>query len=142
MRVLYYILQWTWGIMMNIFGAIGCGIAYICKWPISKFRNSICITVPKNIGGLTLGMFIFVGAPNKYLCEHEYGHTIQNLWWGPLFLFVIGAPSFIRCQWRNWYLTYRYSKTRKRLKDYDSIWFEGQATKLGHLANCNQWSWL
>ncbi len=72
--------------------------------------------------------FITSPRPSERICDHEHGHAIQNCIWGPLFPFVIGAPSFLRCQYR---------RIRKRLnpklrqKPYDSIWFEGQATELG-----------
>jgi hypothetical protein len=54
---------------------------------------------------------------------------LQNLIWGPLFPFVIAIPSAIR----YWYRELKYY--RKGLypdTDYDSIWFEGQATKWGN----------
>ena len=59
------------------------------------------------------------------------GHGIQNLYWGPLMIFVIVIPSVTRFWYREWYWKYRYPKTGKALPPYDSIWFEGQATKLG-----------
>ena len=58
---------------------------------------------------ISLGMFVFVSAEpffvKKYegqisaaelsnmLLVHEYGHTIQSLILGPLYLFLIGIPS-------------------------------------------------
>ena len=49
--------------------------------------------------GVSLGKFIFVPKsagkdPSEFLLNHEYGHTIQSLILGPLYLPLIGAPSF------------------------------------------------
>ena len=49
---------------------------------------------------MSLGMFLFLQNdwnPRSYkrLLAHEYGHTFQSLLLGPLYLFVIGLPSFI-----------------------------------------------
>ena len=95
-RILYYLIHWTWAIPMNIFGGIMCLIALCCKWPVHKYRNAIEIVVPKNFGGLELGMFFLRGPNNQGVAPHEYGHSIQMLWWGPLFPFVVGLPSALR----------------------------------------------
>ena len=87
-------------------------------------------------------MFFVRGRNNEGVCAHEYGHGIQNLWWGPLFLFVIAIPSAIRYWWRIFYRKFIYPKNRKKLPAYDDIWFEGQATKLGKKAEANTWNWL
>jgi len=47
-------------------------------------------------------MFIFVNATrgDKWFTSvksHEYGHTIQSLILGPLYLLIIGIPSMIWC---------------------------------------------
>ena len=95
-RFMYYLIQWTWGIIMNIFGSITCIIALCCKCPIQKYRNAIEILVPWNFGGCELGMFFIRGKDCPGVAPHEYGHTIQNLWWGPLFPFVVCLPSAAR----------------------------------------------
>jgi hypothetical protein len=62
-------------------------------------------------GGLCLGPFQFVNkyATNK-IKDHEYGHSIQNILFGPLFLFIVGIPSLVRC-----YL-YNHKQTAKQLE--------------------------
>jgi hypothetical protein len=47
--------------------------------------------------------------------------------WGPLWLFVIAIPSFIR-------YNDRLNKQIRNIPiktEYDDVWFEGQATKFG-----------
>ena len=135
--MMYYLIQWTWGIIMNLIGLCVYTFAKIRKWPIKRYRKAIEIICPSNkIGGVSLGMFIMRGVNQEQVMAHEYGHTIQNLRFGPAFLFAIGIPSFIRCGY------YTLMRNKKTLKPYDSIWFEGQATSLGHAANCEVWSWL
>ena len=95
-KFIYYLLQWTWGLPMNIIGGIVCLIALCCKCPVQKYRNAIEILVPQNFGGVELGMFFVRGKDCPSVAPHEYGHTIQNLWWGPLFPFVVALPSAAR----------------------------------------------
>ena len=95
-KFIYYLLQWTWGIPMNIIGSIVCLIALCCKCPVQKYRNAVEILVPWNFGGVELGMFFVRGKDCPSVSPHEYGHTIQNLWWGPLFPFVVALPSAAR----------------------------------------------
>jgi len=67
------------------------------------------ITVWKNKSSVSLGMFVFITIEPYFigkfegqmtaeelsnrLLVHEYGHTIQSLILGPLYLFLIGIPS-------------------------------------------------
>lgn len=141
-RWMYYLFQWTWGLLANIFGVIGFIICRICNRPAGMWRNAFYVTLPWNFGGLSLGMFIFCGQNNLSVRSHEYGHSIQNMQWGPLFLVVIGLPSAIRYWYRAWYMKYRYPIIRRSLPDYDSIWFESDATTKGIQTNHNTFSWL
>ena len=83
-------------------------------------------------------MFSIHGEKNYSVVPHEYGHSIQNLWWGWLMPFVICIPSAVR----YWYREIRYAIGKPPKTKYDDIWFEGQATKLGKMAAENTWSWL
>lgn len=116
MKVLYYIIQWTWGIIMNFIGGIICLICLCLKCPVQKYRNGIEILVNNNFGGLELGMFFIRGKDCLGVRPHEYGHGIQHLWWGPLFPFVIGLPSAARYWLRE-------QKTQKAKKQFVSSIF-------------------
>ena len=106
-------------------------------------RNGVCIETKYNWGGaFSMGMFMFLGKGARSCIPHEYGHSIQVMMWGPLWLFVVAIPSAIRFWYREWYYKHKYPQTRKALPPYDSIWFEGQATRLGHRAFDNEWKWL
>ena len=50
-------------------------------------------------GCMGLGMFIFINnfrkEGNEFILMHEYGHTVQSMILGPLFIPLIGIPSLI-----------------------------------------------
>ena len=87
-------VQVLWGMPQNALGAMlyACLLrrrrhyayrsAYVTEWTLDS--------------GLSLGMFIFVprGCPHT-LVVHEYGHTLQSLILGPLYLVAIVAPSLV-----------------------------------------------
>jgi hypothetical protein len=83
--------------------------------------------------GVSLGFFVFLSNvyySDKDTVKHEYGHTIQSLWWGPLYLIVIGIPSAIcnnlwdRLMHKDWL-------PERRIKWYYTRFPELQADKLG-----------
>ena len=152
-NILYYLVQWTWGIVMNIIGAVVFAALWVVDlvyclthpyhlFTFQRYRNAVCVILPGGTGAINLGMFIVCGKYVKELLPHEYGHSIQNMQWGPLFLFVIGLPSLFRSISRGLYYDFFYEKKRMVLPDYDSVWFEGQATEYGSRAKNNTWSWI
>jgi hypothetical protein len=136
MRVLkgigYWLISFTWGILISLVGLIVCLILIITGHKPKRFHYNIYFEVGSNWGGLELGPFFIVNKnPTLHIRQHEAGHGIQNLMFGPIFPFIVSIPSGIRYWYRNWYKKYKYYKTGKQLPSYDSIWFEGMATKLG-----------
>lgn len=53
-------------------------------------------------GGITLGKYIIIGTTDENTVKHEYGHTIQSKYLGPLYLIVIGIPSLIWATLYGW----------------------------------------
>lgn len=108
---LFYLIQWTWGLPVNLFGLIGYLVCKLHGRRTERFGNAWITYVPWKSGGLSLGLFIFLreNHPNKIWTPnariHEYGHTWQCLLLGPFFWLVIGLPSFIWCHcfesWRR-----------------------------------------
>ena len=104
--VLYFIWQWLWGILQSALGLIVFLFHIRDK---HYFYHGAVITEWKSVSSVSLGMFVFVTnepffyekLKNEYTAEelserllvHEYGHTIQSLILGPLYLIVIGIPS-------------------------------------------------
>ena len=100
---LFYIWQFTYGIVQNLIGLIMLAV-YKSQGAKSEWYHNALITYieKENFGGVSLGMFIFVNAKIEGdrlhdIKIHEYGHTVQTMILGPLWLFVIGLPSIIWC---------------------------------------------
>ncbi|MBQ9747217.1 MAG: hypothetical protein IJV98_00395 [Clostridia bacterium] len=83
-------------------------------------------------GGCNLGIFFLKDAcDSAMLKSHEHGHAVQNCIFGPLMIPLIAIPSLIRSRYRDHLIT-RKKRDPRTLPPYDSIWFEGQATRLGN----------
>ncbi len=124
-KILFYFVQWTWGLPVNIFGLI---FYLICKakgLSSERFGYAFITFVPWNAGGLSLGLFIFMKKdhPNKdwnYNTKiHEYGHTWQALLLGPLYWIVVGIPSAV---WCNFFAGYMKKNNVSYYKLYCESW--------------------
>ncbi|MDE7360614.1 MAG: hypothetical protein K2N38_01635 [Oscillospiraceae bacterium] len=85
-------------------------------------------------GSLGLGMFIFISESESadrfaFTLRHEYGHTLQSIILGPLFLPVIGLPSLL---WAGLPVFRRYRG--RRGVSYYSFYPERWANFLGERA--------
>lgn len=130
-KFIFYLLSFTWGLPMTLIGCIVSLILLITGHKPKKYGYSWYFEIGNNWGGLELGVvFLTNKNPSTYIKNHELGHGIQNCYWGPLFPFVISIPSAIR-YWYREYLVRSKKKKWSELPDYDSIWFEGDATKRG-----------
>ena len=133
--ILFYVLSFTWGIIWTLVGLFT--LLFIVLFMDKKVEMSVIagrIAVRfKNgsFGGASLGIIYLVGRnAGKHTHRHELGHTLQSIWWGPLFIPIIAIPSAVRCGMWNM-IRKDYFKRYKEYPNYDDIWFEGQATKLG-----------
>ena len=124
---LYWFIQLTWGLPLNIIGAI-IAIVLICRGSMpQRFGYAIYFETGENWGGVNFGGFFFVQkSASTQLKRHEYGHSFQNLMLGVLMPFLVNIPSAMRYHYRN------YKKAKgHHLPPYDRFWCEGWATKLG-----------
>ena len=91
---LFWLWQWTWGFPQTLLGFV---IFLICrKCPHQRYHGAIA-TRWVNRGSLGVGMFLFLGEDDPQVRVHEYGHAVQSMILGPLFLPVMGIPSFLWC---------------------------------------------
>ena len=124
----FYTLSLTWGLPMTLIGAIAVLILKLSGHEVKKWGYCYYVEVGKYWGGINLGMFFITSkGAGRDVRNHEHGHALQNCYWGWMMPFAIGIPSLLRC----WYLTYKALYDLDYEYDYDSIWFEGQATKWG-----------
>ena len=98
-RVIIAVLQCTWGLPQTLAGAV-------LSLVLIKRRHFIyrgCVASEwSRPQSLSLGLFIFVSeqAQGEYhdaLCAHEYGHCVQSLILGALYLPLIALPSSVWC---------------------------------------------
>ncbi|MBO5785850.1 MAG: hypothetical protein J6R45_00850 [Clostridia bacterium] len=124
MVVIYWLLQLSWGLLQSLIGFVLFLINVRRK---HYFYKGAIITEWAQGGGISLGLFVFVEqSPREFLVKHEYGHTLQSLMLGPLYIAVIGIPSFI---WAN--LPYFRKKRKAEGISYYSLYCEKWANALG-----------
>ena len=127
-KIIINILNHTWGIIMTL---IGYGARLYMRFKKIQGKDcgiARCYVYKRGWGGVSLGTTIIVSENSTDdTVAHELGHTIQNAMWGVLFPIIIAIPSAIRYRYRKHLL----EKGINPKTEYDAIWFEGNATKIG-----------
>ena len=120
-KKLFTIFQWTWGGIQTLLGGIGWLITRPFQTKTSKYRGAVVTIVGENWGGISFGKFIFLSSylDSEYYIKHEYGHCIQSLVLGPLFLIVIGIPSIC---WAMFGEKYRQRTGKSYYSFYTEAW--------------------
>ena len=137
-EIFYILIQCTWGILQTVLGFIVFLININNK---HYFYDGAIVTARQAPSSVSLGMFVFVTSnprkdkrvenkiPDEELSQrllvHEYGHTIQSLIFGPLYLIVMGIPSTL------WGFLPSYQKKRNSGVSYFSFFTERFANYLG-----------
>ena len=134
---LFYLVQWTWGLTVNLAGGIAFLICTKIKgYRYQRFGYAYIVYVPWKGGGLSLGLFIFMKdqhSNKKWTYNtriHEYGHTWQCLLLGPLYWVVIAIPSFI---WCNCFAKYRAKNNVSYYKLYCESWANSWGEKFSKM---------
>lgn len=137
--VLFCVWQCTWGVLQSTLGLL---VFLFHVRDKHYLYHGAVITEWEGKSSVSLGVFVFVTKePYFYqklkddytmeelaqrLLVHEYGHTIQSLLLGPLYLFVMGIPSTL------WGFLPSLSKKRKKENlSYFSFFTEKWANYLG-----------
>lgn len=105
-RILQIVSRFTWEILQTASGFLTALIYVLCL-RVTKvaFSNGATIVQCKNkFGAFTLGCFIvgdreINGEPGGRLFQHEYGHYLQSMVSGPVYLFKYGLRSLVSA-WR------------------------------------------
>ena len=119
----YSLLQCTWGILQTLLG-----LALFLRFRRRQhhiFHGGIATKWGRG-GGVSLGQFFFYDENREDLLLHEYGHTLQSLILGPLYLLVVGIPSFL---WAN--LPYFKERRKRKGIPYSGLYCERWADALG-----------
>ena len=125
MRTLLFSLwQWTWGLPQTLIGAAVYLATIVCKR--ERYHGAV-VTHWNRYDSLGMGMFLFLGKrEDRQVLVHEYGHAVQSLILGPLFLPIMGFPSFL---WAGLPCCRRLRK-RKNISYY-AFYPERNANRLG-----------
>jgi len=137
-KFLYIVIQCTWGILQTTLGFLVFLFNIHHK---HYFYHGAIITERNKPSSVSLGMFVFTTTTpmkdkrienripdnelSKRLLVHEYGHTIQSLFFGPLYLIVIGIPSTL------WGFLPCFQNKRNNGVSYFSFFTERFANYLG-----------
>lgn len=143
MKPVYLLWQWLWGLPQNLAGL--CLMLRHRKERHVWYHGSYMTFFHTWCGGVSLGMFTFVSeydermkeafaregsrlteSYHRQLMVHEYGHTIQSLLLGPLYLLAVGLPSMVWCRSGKC----RRYRAEKGISYYD-FWCEKWANTLG-----------
>ena len=135
-RVLVMIVQCTWGLCQTLLGFIV--FLQTIRCPHKLYRGSID-TQWNSGGGMSLGLFIFTPPedhPNSQKVRvHEYGHCIQSIVLGPLYL-IVGLISI------TWARLPVFVKLRREKKvPYTACFVESWASKWGELVTGEDAIW-
>ena len=117
-------LRFLWELPQNLLGIV---VWLVVRRTISQTtaeHQRLFFCVPNF--GVSLGSFVFWSGnmDNKI---HEFGHTIQSLYFGPLYLIVIGLPSISRVVYGMLY----YAVTKEKWQGYYAGYPERWANQLG-----------
>jgi len=127
-KILYWCVQISWGFLQTTLGFLIFLIHGKCEQ--FTYRGAVVTRWDKQTS-LSLGPFLFVaehlqGERYEHILHHEFGHTIQSLVLGPLYLVLIGLPSVIWCN-----LPYFKRLRNEKGVPYDKFFIEGQASRIG-----------
>lgn len=132
MNRIFLIAIFIWELPQNILGII---IWLFSRRYISKAEviHHKLFFLTKGFG-VSLGSFIFwsesIAETEQKIPRikaHEYGHAIQSLIFGPLYLILIGIPSFSRYFYSSLYFKIKKTGWKNYYKGYPENW----ADKLG-----------
>ena len=135
---LYRIIQCTWGGIQTLLGSF---IFLLHRNDRHFSYHGAIVTQWKANSSVSIGMFVFV-TDEPYFCEklkgsysmeelsrrllvHEYGHSVQSLILGPLYLIAMGIPSTL------WGFLPSCAKKRQQGVSYFSFFTERWANTLG-----------
>jgi len=126
--ILYYILNFTWGIILTLLGYVLL-LILLPFGRVKRFNYCLYLELNKTTQwGFAMGTVFFVTKDASIrMKQHEFGHTVQNAIFGPFQLILVAIPSVVRF----WYRRYLYFRKKFPKTVYDSVWFENTASYIG-----------
>lgn len=123
-----FLALWLWQFPQNLLGLVL--VAILKPEDNYAFNRARLYYATRMRGGISLGRYIIVHSSLQDYTgrteRHEYGHSRQSLFLGPLYLPVIGLPSLLWAVWWN----------EGRSRSYYSFYTERWADILGGIDRC------
>ena len=98
-KALYIFWQYLWGLPQNLVGAVLYLYYRLKGCPHFSYQGARVILWTVDAGSMSVGRYLFLHQSwrpkDQFLLAHEYGHTIQSLILGPLYLPLVGLPSIL-----------------------------------------------
>ena len=127
----FWKLSWSWGIIMTCVGKLVFMILEALGYKAQRNQYGYYIEIGEGWGGAGMGPYCICSKnPSRHTLNHEFGHAVQNCYFGPLQI-LISIASGVRYQYRE-YLVRKKGMKYSDLPPYDSAWYEGMATELGN----------
>lgn len=135
------IIHWSWCLPQTLLGYLMLKKYKRMGWvnDIIEYRlGTVLIRQIALGGGRSLGKYVFTydykdskrseelkTKAQKRMDRHEYGHALQSLLLGPLYLFIIGGPSIL------WHKHFDKVKNKVDIDYYKDFYTERWADKWG-----------
>lgn len=98
-KILTVYSRFTWERKNTLYGNVFSHIRNnFLDVDVDYYHGATVISQSKNKGwGITLGSYINMNNHDEKTLRHEYGHTKQSQYLGPLYLKIVGLPSLVGC---------------------------------------------
>ena len=127
MTLVFLVARFFWELPQNL---LGCLVWLFVRRNITEVtveHRRLFLHVPNF--GISLGSFVFwsnsdnafikINPDNK---AHEFGHTLQSLRFGPLYLIAVGLPSISRVIYGAIYYAIKREKWQGYYQGYPERW--------------------
>jgi hypothetical protein len=125
------LLKYIWQLPQHLFALLILKLYKKKIYSTYDYKTSKVYVLRGPLFGVSLGKYIIISTKhNEITVKHEYGHSLQSLYFGPLYLLIIGIPSatmnFISS------ISYMFFNG-KFAANYYKRWPESWADKLGEV---------
>ena len=126
-----------WELPQDALGLAVLGVAWALGDVVAVQRDQGRLFIESRSLGVSLGWFVFWSRgtnryfrPDPLMKRHEYGHSFQSRWLGPLYLPLVGVPSVSRVLYGMAYREVKGTKWRNYYAGYPENW----ADRLGGIS--------
>lgn len=97
MKTLIKILRWIWEFPQHLLGFV---LTHLYDVEYVETYKGVDVYMGVFPGGISLGTYIIISEQSyrdrrNRTKKHEYGHSRQSLYLGPLYLIAVGLPSLL-----------------------------------------------